>query len=130
MKFRMSFFVISFFFIITSSAIASDNAKLFMVKEGVFDLEIGTSIDLTDRKVLFTFAGGWNYKLKTLKQQHIAVKINGQTESMRNGDRFDFKRYHRTDAIFQDTSKCFIDLVKVIVPKGGRAVATFRFHCV
>lgn len=98
-------------------------ALLMRVDEGVFELEVGKSIDLTERKVLlnisFRRAG-----------ECCEIRINGQLVRWTVGGRIDLKRENSTQSYFSDRDQCFLDVVDLLIPKGTTAKATFRLHCI
>lgn len=104
-------------------------ALLHRVDEGVFQLKLGQSIDLTDRKVLFTFRGFFRDNEQSRKDKHIYVYINGDSKHIHQGDRIDLKKHKKTHKYFEGNEECFIDYVDLIAPKGAPAVGTFRLHC-
>lgn len=117
---------------------ASPTATLYRVDEGVFDLQQGDVIDLTDRKVTLHFVNKQDQK-RAVEEQTIDVTINAdysKTWNLQVGHRFDFKNGYKNygiarpgGIIMKDKTKCYLDLIKVTVPKGAPMIATFRFEC-
>lgn len=108
---------------------ASPTATLYRVDEGLFDLKVGQSIDLTDRKILLHFNGGWNQSRENLEQKYISLSISGRTDAIRPGNRWNLKNIYELQKTLNDKDQCFLDLIDVLVPKGAQAIATFRFSC-
>lgn len=105
---------------------SSPTAKLYRVDEGIFDIKLGDVIDLTDRKVIFSFPVRRNARAE-LKTKRINIDINSRGFYLDIGKRLDIKDYFRE--IFKDKDECYIDLIGVANPKGAPAIATLRFHC-
>jgi hypothetical protein len=101
-------------------------AKLMRVDDGVFELEIGKTIDLTDRKILLAIVltGG-------RRKECCKITVNGGRISWRSvGTRIDLKRERSTAAFVEDKDVCYLDIVDIALPKGAPGIATFRLHCV
>jgi hypothetical protein len=105
---------------------ASVTATLYRVESGLFDAEMGKVMDLTDRMILFKWEP-WNTNEQNLKQKYLLVTFNNRAEDMKPGKRIDLKEKFREE--LKDKTRCFIDLIDVVVPQGGAAIATFRFEC-
>lgn len=99
-------------------------AELYRVEEGVFQLKNGQSMDLTDRKVLFTFR-----EVMPKRNDRISVSVNGAREVLKLGDRVDLKKLRGTAKYFEGNEECFVDFFKLLVPKGAAAIASFRLYC-
>jgi hypothetical protein len=97
---------------------------LMRVDEGVFDLQLGKTIDLTDRKVLLAI------NLYGSQGACCEIRLNGNRYIKSVGDRLDLKDLRALASLFTDRSQCFLDIVDVIVPQGAPARATFRLHCI
>lgn len=98
-------------------------AKLMRVDEGVFELEIGKTIDLTDRKILLavTYSGR--------RKECCRITINGSSVSWRSvGARIDLKR--QAAKFVEDKDVCYLDVIDMALPKGATGIATFRLHCI
>lgn len=104
-------------------------AEFFRVEQGVFELKQGQSIDLTDRKVLFTFRDFYGMGERFRKEKNISVYVSGKSYGIRPGDRIDFKDQRHLSKYFEGNEQCFLDYVSLIAPKGASAVGTFRLHC-
>ena len=97
--------------------------QLFRVDEGVFDLRIGQTIDLTNRKLLLS--------MQIYNKSCCNMTINGERVSRwQVGSRIDLKRFRGTKEAVQDRDQCFLDVVDLVLPKGAPGVATFRLHCI
>jgi hypothetical protein len=101
-------------------------AQLMRVDEGVFDVPVGGTIDLTDRKILLSvtsFTSGREKKCCT-------IMLNGDRITWRTvGHRFDLKQLSATRQSLYDKNQCFLDIVDVATPKGAPWLLTFRLHC-
>lgn len=108
------------------------NGLLMMVKEGVFELAHGKSIDVTDRKILVSFPKTNSYFDKQtgeFKGGNFFVSINGDTEPAQAGRRFDLKKMRSTSKFVADTDVCMLDVVELIEAKGTAARAVMRINC-
>jgi len=98
-------------------------AQLMRVDEGVFELEVGKTIDLTDRKVL----------LGVVKRNSecCIITLNGDTIKTHSfvGKRFNLKRERSSASFVKDKDVCVLDVVDVALPKGAPGIFTFRLHC-
>jgi len=100
-------------------------AQLMRVDEGVFELEIGKTIDLTDRKMLLSVTSrGSNKDCCTIAVNGSRVNWNGV------GSRIDLKRESSTRQFVEDKDVCYLDVVDIALPKGAAGIATFRLYCV
>lgn len=100
-------------------------AKLMRVDEGVFELEFGKTIDLTDRKILLSIG------YRGRRKECCTLRINGRTMSFNGpGTRIDLKRERHTAGFVEDKSVCFLDIVDIALPRGTNGIATFRLHCI
>lgn len=102
------------------------HGTLMRVDEGVFRIEIGKSIDLTDRKVLLNI----KYVNKRDEIKCCNISLNGQSVQWAIGSRIDLKRERQTRDYFKDRNDCFLDIIDVLTPKGATGTATFRLHCI
>ena len=103
-------------------------AKLEVVTgQGLFDLRIGKSVDLTKNQWLLTFVN--NQFPDSLQQGQINISVAGQHYTLAVGDRLDLKQFRATEQDARDKDKCYVDLIEVVAPKGAPATATFRFYC-
>ncbi len=105
--------------------------KLMRVDEGVFDLKIGRTIDLTNRRMLLSIRYG-------REQKCCRLTINGMTPQGNEvigdynwsiGSRIDLKEMESTEEFVQDKNRCFLDIVDIVDPKGAPGTATFRLFC-
>jgi len=105
--------------------------KLMRVDEGVFDLKIGRTIDLTNRRMLLSIRYGRD-------KSSFHLTINGMTpqgnEVVGNynwsiGSRIDLKVMESTEEFVQDKNRCFLDIVDIVDPTGAPGTATFRLFC-
>lgn len=102
-------------------------AQLMRVDEGVFELDVGKTIDLTNRKILLSIhtVGTGN------RMRCCDIRLNGDRVLWNAvGHRFDLKSLRSTKSFVEDKNECFLDLVDLALPKGMRGIATFRLHCI
>jgi hypothetical protein len=99
------------------------------VTEGVFDLRLGEVKDLTDRRVTLTFPRRDNDPQRIEERDYIVVLINGNSWSVNPGKRTNLKNFDAVGKTFSDMTECYLDLLRLTVPRGGTPVAQFRFHC-
>ena len=97
-------------------------AQLMRVDEGVFELEIGKTIDLTDRKILLAIK-------YDSRRRCCRITLNGRRENYEIGTRIDLKQERNTKSFVADKEVCFLDVVDIADPKGAPGIATFRLHC-
>ncbi len=103
-------------------------ALLHRVEEGVFQVQAGKSMDMTERKILLTFRGLYGHK-RNKEEKKILITINGDTEIVMPGKRIDLLKHKVASKSLEGYSECFVDYVGLITPKGVPAKATFRLHC-
>ena len=104
------------------------NALLHRVDSGVFQVQMGKSMDLTENKVLLTFRR-FNNTTRAQRDKNIIIYLNGDAESVLPGDRIDLLKHKDTKTALEGYALCFLDYVSLITPKGVPATATFRLHC-
>ncbi|WP_108257970.1 hypothetical protein [Mangrovicoccus ximenensis] len=108
-----------------SDAVPVAGARLYQVTEGVFTLEEGQSIDLTDEHLLLTLVRG--------KEGCIAVRMNRGTGCVAQGDRLNLKSLgngpYYIRGMFEDKKTCFLDVFNLQNLKGSKATADFRLLC-
>lgn len=107
-------------------------ALLTMVKEGVFELQHGKSIDVTDRKILLSFPKQNQYysaEKGTFQEGRFMIFINGDDQHAGGGQRFDLKKINSTAEFVKDTDVCMLDVVELIEAKGTVARAVMRINC-
>jgi len=101
-------------------------AKLMRVDEGVFELEIGKTIDVTDRKILLSIRISSGHR-----KECCIITLNGERASWRAvGSRLDLKKERSTSKYVEDKDVCYIDVIDIARPKGAPGIATFRLHCI
>ena len=108
------------------------DAKLIKVKEallhravaGVFQLDQGKSMDLTEQKVLLSFR-----RVYDVDRKAITISINGRSDTIDLGKRIDFLKHNETKQFMEGYTSCFLDYTGLITPKGVPPKATFRVHC-
>lgn len=106
-----------------SPRIPVGNAKLFRVDEGVFEIELGKPIDLTNRRILLWIGPD--------RDQLFNLTLNGQRISpWQIGSRLNLKDINSTKQHVADRDQCYLDIIEVVNPKGGKGTATFRLHCI
>lgn len=100
-------------------------AKLMRVDEGVFELGIGKTIDLTDRKILLAI------RLYGTRDTCCEITLNGGNAGRPEpGLRIDLKGLRSTASFVEDKEICVLDVVDIALPKGAPGIATFRLHCI
>lgn len=107
-------------------------ALLMMVKDGVFELQRGKSIDVTDRKILVSFVNdGYNIDDKTglYRNGIFYVTINGEKHQVSAGTRIDLKKENSTNSFVGDIDVCMLDVVELIEAKGTAARTVMRINC-
>lgn len=101
------------------------SATLYQVLDGVFRMEEGASVDLTDEHLLLTLVKG--------KADCIAVRLNSRTSCVENGTRIDLKNSANAPfyirGMFEEKERCILDVFNLIDAKGQRASADFRLIC-
>lgn len=118
------------FFACTTTGVHAQKAApegLKVVKNGVFTLKVGESVDVTDRGVLLSLR-----RISTDSSDNVRgviFTINGSGGSYSVGVRRNLKTERSTRGIFKDLSSCTVDLVSAAAPKGAPASATFRLAC-
>jgi len=109
---------------------APGNSQHIAVTEGVFDLRLGEATDLTDRRVLLTFPRNNNRPEDVASRDYIVLVINGrEMGGVSPGRRINLKGLDAVGKTFNDMAECYLDLLRLTVPKGGSPVAQLRFHC-
>ena len=105
------------------------SVELYRVDGGIFDFKVGEVMDLTDRKVLFSFPATDNSNTRKYleERKEPCFHINSQTFCRKLGTRLDIKSYF--SKIFKDKDTCFLDVIGLTLPKGAPAIATLRFYC-
>ncbi len=100
-------------------------AKLMRVDEGVFEIEIGKTIDLTDRKMLLAVTyRGQNKKC-------CEIMVSGERVRWRSvGSRINLKDLRSTKKSLEDKDVCYLDVIDFALPKGAPGIATFRLNCI
>lgn len=119
------------------------------VTEGVFQLDAGGSMDLTDQKVLLTYRGiprptdGFLNcldagTLQTLdmhperlrSQTGILLGLDGLTICAIPGSRINLKSLPSSADLLRDKKRCTLDVVGVQPPRENQSSrATFRLNC-
>lgn len=98
-------------------------AKLYRVDDGVFEIEMGKPIDLTNRRILL-----W---IGPHRDGCCDLTLNGQRFApWQAGSRLNLKEIPWTRQHVADRAECYLDIIEVVVPKGGKSTATFRLHCI
>lgn len=120
-------FRILFILLCATSATAQSNepSKLFLVTDGVFNLQEGQSIDLTDEHLLLTLVRG--------KDNCVAIAMNGGVGCVTSGQRFHLKNLGNAPfyirGMFSEKEKCILDVFNIVMVKGQKATADFRLLC-
>ena len=125
---------IVFVSLLTSSAVVfaqkatpSSPAELTMVTKGVFKLNEGESMDLTDRGILLHFERA-NGKAGE-KVENIWGSINGTGFYEKVGYRWKLKELRSTEEFVKDIRVCVLDNISAVYPQGAPASAVFRLLC-
>lgn len=106
---------------------AAEPAEFQMVKKGVFKMNAGESIDLTDRGILFRLG---EVRGKPGEQPGgVELRVNGDGSVYPIGYRIDLKRLRDTKEFVKDIANCYVDVVSATVAQGARPSATFRLMC-
>lgn len=106
---------------------AEGQAKLYRVDEGVFELRVGKSMDLTNRQVLLSIPVQQDDRM--FAQGRFAIGLSGLRLTVVVGQRLDLKRYPNTKKALSDKDECFLDVLDFVAPKGAPGTATFRLSC-
>jgi len=106
---------------------ANRPAELQMVTKGVFAMDVGKSIDLTDRGILLRLIEVGQTAGEPASS--IQLSINGWRDAASIGHRYNLKKNRATGEFVKDTDTCVLDVVDASWPKGGTASATFRLMC-
>lgn len=97
--------------------------------DGVFTVTLGKSKDITDRKILLSFPQhSWN-RPESFEQGQAYLTINGDracTNSCETGARIDLKT--KSDKL-GDREDCFLDVVEITSPRGGKPTVVLRLSC-
>lgn len=103
----------------------SDNARLMRIDEGIFELQVGRTVDLTDKKIMIMIEAIQN--AEDPARARVVIRYPGNTVGFEIGRRWNLKN------TFSDTLReyreCFIDIVRVVAPRGAPASATLRMEC-
>jgi hypothetical protein len=105
-------------------------AELLRVDEGVFEIPVDGTIDLTDRRIFLSIRSYREWA--TAPKKCCNLLLNGQNTSIGSdpvSKRFDLKQLRETQEFVVDKEQCFLDVVDVVMPKGAPWIATFRLHC-
>lgn len=103
---------------------ASAPATLMRVDDGVFDLVENGTLDLTGKRILLGF-----FRNERCRDSGVDVRLNGRRDCVEVGERIDLKRNSATRDFVGDRENCFLDIVRIVAPKGAPATATFRLYC-
>ncbi|WP_296575205.1 hypothetical protein [Phreatobacter sp.] len=103
----------------------SDNARLMRVDEGIFELQVGRTVDLTDKKIMIMIDSIQNAEDPT--RALVIFRYPNSSAGFRIGSRWNLKDFFREE--LRDYKACFIDIVRVIAPRGAPASATLRMEC-
>jgi hypothetical protein len=102
-------------------------AELLRVDEGVFEVPVGGTIDLTDRRLFLSIRS-----YSSRRARCCNLYVNGEQvifQSSPVGARVDLKQVNKTKSFVEDKENCFLDVVDVVMPKGAPWIATFRLYC-
>lgn len=112
-----------------ATVIPVDPSTLYRVDEGVFQLREGQSVDLTDKRLMFTFG------IQKCRDGKPCAwcRFRWRAFDCQASDHFDFKsgrQYHyQTRKMFAETSECFLDIVSITIVRGAPATGVFRLFC-
>lgn len=101
-----------------------DKFQLSHVENGVFEMRYGIPVDLTDKNILVTFRRG---------QSCNEIVINGRSNCVLTGNRFDFKRRVAPfyfGAIFKNKEKCFLEVLGIDEKPESQTTGIFRLQCI
>lgn len=98
-------------------------ASIAMVQHGIFEMSPGDTTDLTDERLFFVLQKIMHPedKLSSL----IIYTINGVGFNAKLGSRINLKESFKINR-----RECFIDVVDILSPDGGKSIAKFRMYCV
>lgn len=115
--------------------VPSPSAKLLIATEGIFELTLGKSIDVTDKKILLSFPRNFRNEARDFESGKAYLTINGKPADnpaaseccpIPIGSRIDLKRFSEK---LRDRDECILDLVELNTPKGGLPTVTLRLFC-
>ena len=110
-----------------TAARAQETSLLMRVDDGVFDMQQGASVDLTDQMVLLHLSTDAPARRGGIEWFYISLA--GEKTNVKIGDRIDLKKIRAISANLSSRDECYLDVVDHVAPKGGRSVATFRLFC-
>ncbi len=102
-----------------SHAQEANQAKLYKVEDGMFQLREGKTIDVTDQFLLLAFRHG---------KKCFEIMLNGKSDCIEVGKRVDLKWPHAPfyfGDLFKDRNRCFLDVVEIDAAKGADATAAY-----
>lgn len=104
---------------------ASDNAQFVRVDEGIFEIQVGRTIDLTDKKLIFMLSRITD--IETPSSARAQMTIAGNNFSLGLAERLNLKNAFSND--LRDYRNCWMDLIRVTDARGAPPSATFRMEC-
>ncbi len=112
----------------SGAAVIPEGPGLFYrIDEGLFQINERQVVDVSDVKITFMF-----YNDGSDREPRFRFYISGSgttVESLRVGQRVDFKRYRVTAQLIDDREQCFIDTIQLQATRGAKAVGVFRLEC-
>lgn len=101
------------------------SANLSNVTDGVFTMQEGQSLDITDENLLITLVNGGD--------GCVTLSMNGGSACIANGHRLHLKSLGNAPfyirGMFTEKQTCFLDVFNVVTVKGQPATADFRLLC-
>ena len=117
-----------------ATVVPNDGSTLYRITEGVFIIEPEQVVDLTDRKLIFSFG-----PYEKNGEIYIGCRVgSGFLPNCTTGKVIDLKKgcisgscyntvWDKKD--FKDAERCVIDIIRIDFPKGGKASGMFRLDC-
>lgn len=120
------------------------------VTEGVFQLRVGQSMDLTDQQILLSMVGRkWRYfdhemikctrldnrrtfehtSADFINDRLFHIEIDGINACVKTGQRIDLKSLPSATAAVKAKERCLLDVVGFDFPNPNTSTATFRLTC-
>lgn len=88
------------------------------VDEGSFRLQVGRSIDITNKRYLLSLV-----ELRSARRG-INISLNGQRMKVDAGERLDLNRMFK-----MERRECFLDVLDRVAPDGSPPSVGFRLSC-
>ncbi|MCI4664037.1 MAG: hypothetical protein MRY74_04880 [Neomegalonema sp.] len=101
-------------------------AELVMVKDGVFTVKEGSSVNITSRPVILTYVVRSRYSKWAELTLNGAIIGGATARHTQIGYRVNLKSFRSTRKFFADKGVCIVDFLQLL--KGGKE-AKFRVFC-